>query len=82
MGEVIEIKPDSIIYIKNDQNEITGVGDTDSGVEFVNALNGWASVYFDGEFLMVERDKFKQLCIAWLALNYPDVLKFDHEQDT
>ena len=80
MGEVVEIKPDSIVYIYSDDNKIVGIGDTDSGVEFVNANSGWASVYFEGEdSLMVERDNFKQLCIGWLALNYPDVLKIDDE---
>ena len=81
MGEVVEIKPDSIVYIKNFQHEIVGVGDTESGVEFISDPRSITGVYTPNTKACVEvgPDNFKELCIAWLALNYPDVLKFDDE---
>jgi len=81
MGEVVEIKPDSIVYLKNFQHEIIGVGDTDSGVEFISDPRGITGVHTPNTKACVEvgRDKFKQLCTGWLAINYPDVLKFDDE---
>ena len=79
MGEVIEIKPDSIFYVKNFQNEIYGVGDADSGIRFELVRGSYVCVEGPEASELIKSDNFKQLCIAWLALNYPDVLKFDDE---
>ncbi|MCZ6468041.1 MAG: hypothetical protein O6499_00140, partial [Candidatus Dadabacteria bacterium] len=72
-----EIHKDTLEYIKGDDDKFIGVGDLSSGVELINADS---SIYITIPPLgIIDKVKFRELCIAWLALNYPDSLKFDEE---
>ena len=75
---VVELNSDTLFYIKGNGEDFDGVGDSESAIEFFNASGGTVSVY-QGKKVSIDRNKFKQLCIAWLALNYPDSLNSQHE---
>ena len=83
MGKVIEFPnhSDTLEYVYSDDEVIIGVSDAGAGVEvvcvpgskvFINVLSG-ASTAFS------EKENLKDLMIAWLALNYPDVIKWDED---
>ncbi len=72
MGKVIDIKPDSLNYVKDDKGEFIGVNDSE--IHFVN-IESEKGVLISGGY--IEKKKFMGLCIAWLSLNYPDVIKYD-----
>ena len=73
---VVDIGSDTLFYIKDDGGEIKGVGDSAGLIEFIDADNNWVGVYADGDGT-IEKIKLKHLCVAWLALNYPDSLNTD-----
>jgi hypothetical protein len=77
-ADIVEIRVDTLFYIKDKDGDIKGVGDTDGLIEFAftSSENNYVAVLTDGDGAL-EKIKFKQLCVAWLALNYPDSLKFD-----
>lgn len=74
---VIQIETDTLFYIEEKgDGVITGVGDKRYGIEIYNASNETVCVVLAKPFI-APKHKFRDICIAWLALNYPDVLKFD-----
>jgi hypothetical protein len=86
MGEqmpdnVVELNSETLYYIPSNSREggFDGVGDSAGMIEFVNNdEKGTLNVFSQGTG-QISKEKFKSLCIAWLALNYPDVIKFDDE---
>jgi hypothetical protein len=77
MSNVIEFnKPDFLSYITNEDGKPVGVKTKgfsvaqDMKFAHINLLE-----YCMGTILSV--DEFNQICMAWLALHKPDVLKFD-----
>lgn len=74
---VIELNSDTLYYIPSlDKQSVVGVGDSQCRVEFIN-VGDQVTVHNDCVHDRTDKHRFKQLCIAWLALNYPDVLKYD-----
>lgn len=72
MSNVIDFPDkDSLKYIE-ENDEIIGVCD---GAEIVNLDE--STVLISAHDLCMEKTALKELMIAWLALNYPDVLNFD-----
>ncbi len=75
MGDVTEIHKDTLEYITDTNDKFIGVRDSSSNIQFVSRKNK-VFVYVD-QIGIIDKVKFKELCIAWLALNYPASLKFD-----
>lgn len=67
MGEVIDLPVKSINYIQNSKGDIVGV----------NAFIDGVDISFDRE--CDEKRYITELCIAWLALEEPDLLNFDDQ---
>ena len=63
--------PDSVSYMVEDSKIF---GCSIDGMSFTDEPNGMVHVVADRPML---RPHLKQIMITWLALNYPDVLKFD-----
>jgi len=79
MGEVIEMVPDTLLYITDDGG-IIGVSDTsDDCIEIYNYKDSDIVFINTEEDAQISKEKFRNLCVAWLALNFPDNLKFDDE---
>tara|TARA_R110000868_G_scaffold214166_1_gene464293 strand:+ start:1302 stop:1541 length:240 start_codon:yes stop_codon:yes gene_type:complete len=79
MSYVIEfVKPDFLSYITNEDGKPIGVkakGFSATQERKFAHIDLWKTEL--GTILRV--DEFNQICIAWLALHDPDVLKFDDE---
>lgn len=71
MGELIDF-PDKFFYVF-DGNKPIGCGTDDLSIR-----NEGSKVNITVSEL-IEKSDLKQLMIMWLALNYPDVLKYDEE---
>jgi hypothetical protein len=78
MGKVISLKSETLFYIpKTDDYGYKGVGDSEGLLEFINNDDrNVVHVICDGTG-EIPRINLKHLCIAWLGLNYPDVLSPD-----
>ena len=77
MNNVIDfVKPDFLSYITNEDGKPIGVKTKGFSVaqeiKFAH-VNLWKT----GMGTILSVDEFNQICIAWLALHNPDVLKFD-----
>ena len=71
-GDIKEHNSATLFYISdaNSESWFKGVGDY-AGIEFINNESGGVNVYSGtGE---ISKEKFKDLCVAWLELNYPEV---------
>ena len=76
---IIELNSETLFYIPDESSELLmkGVGDSAGMIEFINSQkNRTVTVFVEGPG-NISKEKFKSLCIAWLALNYPDVLNYD-----
>jgi len=73
------INIDTLFYIPHSTKKDTfkGVGDSSGLVEFINREDRDFVHVFSENTEGISKVKFKELCIAWLALNYPDVLVED-----
>ena len=81
MNNVTEIDSETLFYIKGDGGQIVGVGDSCGLLEFINNdVKGTVNIYHDGVG-DISKVKLQQLFIAWLALNFPDVLHYDEEEE-
>lgn len=78
MGEVIQMK-DPYSYFMNDKGKAIGVKFERAGT-YIAICNDddLVRILADQECSM-HKSELKQLMIMWLALNYPDVLKFDED---
>ncbi len=77
-NNVLQLDSETLFYIKDENSEkkIKGVGDSAGMIEFINNDDkGVLNVFSDGRG-EISKEKFKHLCVAWLALNYPETLKF------
>jgi hypothetical protein len=81
MTNVIEfVKPDFLSYITNEDGKPTGVktrGFSATQERKFAHINLWKT----GLGTILRVDEFNQICIAWLALHDPSVLKFDEDRD-
>lgn len=78
-NNVVELNSETLFYITNGRGgkEIIGVGDSAGMIEFIDdKLQGVVHVCMEGSG-KISKEKFKSLCIAWMAMNCPDVLKED-----
>ena len=75
-NNVVDINNDSLFYIKGEGGTFKGVGDSSGMIEFIDVDNDWIGVYAECDGT-IEKHKFKELCIAWLAINYPESLAID-----
>ncbi len=77
MGQVVKMK-ELHSYIMNGQN-VNGVAYEKDGefIEIENLLEKSAMVRCFSGRISIRKNDLKELMIMWLALNYPDVLKFD-----
>ena len=78
MTNVIEVDCETLFYIEH-HKELVGVCDKSAGIEFISDKFGMVHINSDGNINHLSKEKFKNLCIAWLALEYPEVLKYDNE---
>jgi len=77
MTNIIELNSETLFYITEGES-IIGVGDNSANIEILNTSKSAGTVWvYTGGDIELSREKFKQLCVAWLALNYSKVLKFD-----
>ncbi len=76
-SNVVELNSETLFYIKH-ADEIVGIGDS-AGIEFIRHSNGGTRIYSDG-CGVIKNHALKNMCIAWLALNYPDALNFDPDE--
>lgn len=76
-SNVVGLNSETLYYIPEiGGGKVVGVGDKDGMIEFIsNDKTGALDVYVDGRGDM-SKEQFRRLCVAWLALNYPDTLKF------
>lgn len=78
MSNVIPIKSDTLHYIPNGKDKTwIGVFDNEGHVEFRNREGGNVVDVTASKTEGINKEKFKELCIAWLAMNFPEVIKFD-----
>jgi len=75
VGDIVELDSETLFYIIDDDHYLKGVGDQ-SGIEFADSGPGMLDVIVKNDN-GISKENFQRLCIAWLALNYPDVLKED-----
>ena len=80
MGKVIEFPDlsDNLEYVQDDDGKFIGVSDA-AGVEITRCDDRMEFVSVYGEVACVPKLCMKELMIAWLALNYPDVIKWDED---
>lgn len=78
MAEIYKLHPDKEVNYHFDDKVITGVS-IDSGFNrfYLGITEDFCSK--GGEVCPVNQEEIKQLCIAWLAIVDPDVLKADEE---
>ena len=80
MNNIIEFKkPDFLNYITDGSGAPVGIetkGFSAAKECSIARINLWKT----GIGTMLSVDEFNQICIAWLALHNPDVLRFDEEQ--
>lgn len=77
MSNVIEFKkPDFLSYVQSESGDITGV--KCKGLE-INRLGDFATFETWGGVpgTMLTMEEANQMCIAWLCLHNPDVIKSD-----
>jgi hypothetical protein len=78
MSNVIEFsKPDFLSYITNEDGKPVGIktkGFSASQERMSAHINLWEA----GMGTILSVDEFNQVCIAWLALHNPNVLKCDN----
>jgi hypothetical protein len=80
MGNVIEfVKPDFLSYITNEDGKPVGLKTKGFSVS-QEMKSVHVNLWKTGLGTILSVDEFNQICIAWLALHNPDVLKFDDEQ--
>lgn len=87
MGEVVDIKinegkEDGLVYATEPGKdgacfEIVGVCNSEYRVDILDCEDTPESVDVSGA--IIPKEDFKELCIAWLAINYPDVLRIDED---
>jgi hypothetical protein len=80
-NNIVEINSETLFYIADDiqAGKIRGVGDSAGMIEFINNDDvGTLHVFVEGPG-EISKEKFHRLCVSWLALNYPESIKFDDE---
>jgi len=76
MSNIIELNSETLFYLKSN-DKISGVRDSGAEIDFLNFdNNSQVSIRSSGN-VTISSQNLKSLCIAWLSLNYPDVLKYD-----
>ena len=77
MGELLKFPTrDNYFYAKDEEGDkIIGCG-----TENLCFVNEGDRVLVTTSVFPVDKSEVKELMIMWLALNYPDVLKFDGEE--
>jgi len=84
MGDnVVNLNSETLFYITNGMGgkEIIGVGDSAGMIEFIDdKLKGVVHVCMEGSG-EISKEKFKSLCIAWIAMNSPEILKEDKSDE-
>ena len=81
MGKVIEF-PDlnnRLEYVLDRYDKFIGVTDPVVGIEITNGIDNTAYIAVNAEVVWTTKDNIKELMIAWLALNYPNVINFDED---
>jgi len=75
--KAVKESTETLEYIMTDDHEFVGVIDSSALMEFIIEPDGNVHVTA-GE---IDKDKFDELCIAWLLLKHPDnVIKHDDDQ--
>ena len=82
MGKVIEFPDptDTLEYINDVDGEcIIGVADSESGIKVFSVDDNTVIVEIAYKAEFIPKQSLRELMIAWLALNYPDVIKWDED---
>jgi len=74
MGELLKFPDNDKYFYVEDDNKIVGVCSDDLCLS-----DEGSQIYITTRDQLIEKWDLKELMIMWLALNYPDVLKYDEE---